>query len=176
MACVYSHLGMAEEAKKHYAFAVELDPTSPVYRKAVEEWEQDREFSKFVEQVKKVVGTADAAAPGGGETGRERLVADAGIEICNGNGVLRMARNVSRFLKERGFTVVRLTNADSFTYAETVIHYRGEYENASVELAKVMPEMPRVKEVGRLDRRNVKIKMLLGRDLAADKNVFAKGE
>jgi tetratricopeptide (TPR) repeat protein len=173
MARIYSRLGMAEEAKQHYIFAAGFDPSSPVYGKAVEELERRQELADFIDDVKEAVDTAGSAET---RRERERLIAIPGIEISNGNGVFRMARRVGRFLKARGFTVVRLTNAKSFSCPETVIQYREEYEMASAELAKVMPESPRMTEVERLDRRNVKIKMLLGRDIVRDRRVFAKGE
>jgi tetratricopeptide (TPR) repeat protein len=175
MACIYDRQGKAEEAKKHYASAAALDPSSPVYRKAFEEREQSQESSEFLKQVRRVVDDASRAAGGAGGAGRERLAA-TGIEISNGNGVLRMAWKVSRFLKERGFTVVRLTNADSFTCPETVIQYRGGYETASTELAKAMPAMPKMTEIEKLERHSVKIRMLLGRDIVRDRNKFLKGE
>lgn len=172
MARICSRLGMAGEAKQHYVFAAGLDPSSPVYGKVVEELERHEEFTEFMDDVRKAVADAGAA-----EVRRERarLIAVPGIEISNGNGVYRMARRVGRFLKARGFSVVRLTNAESFACPETIIEYRGEYEFASVELAKAMPGLPRMAEVDRLDRRNVKIKMLLGRDIVHDRKVFAKG-
>jgi tetratricopeptide (TPR) repeat protein len=173
MARIYSRLGMAEEAKQHYIFAAGFDPSSPVYGKAVEELERRQELADFIDDVKEAVETAGSAET---RRERERLIATPGIEISNGNGVFRMARRVGRFLKARGFTIVRLTNAKSFSCPETVIQYRGEYEMASVELARVMPEPPRITEVERLDRRNVKIKMLLGKDIVRDRRVFAKGE
>lgn len=171
MARVYSRLGMTDEARKHYLSAAGLDPSSSVYAEAVEKCKQAEEFSEFIDQVKKAVGTVDPTAYG---KNRAKLSAPPGIEISNGNGVLRMAHRVGRFLKNRGFSVVRFTNAGRFTCPETIIQFEGEYEIASVELAKVMPELPRRAEVAQLDRRNVKIKMLLGKDIVRDNKAFAK--
>ena len=103
MARVYSYLGMTWEAGRYYASAAELDPTSSIYRKAMEESGDDLEFATFVAQIRKVVGHASPAAPDGGNAERANAVAEAGIEISNGNGGVAHGAECEPLPKRTGF-------------------------------------------------------------------------
>ncbi len=100
--------------------------------------------------------------------------ANLGLEISNGNGAHSMAKNMGRYLKEKGFNIVRLTNADNFKYAKTTIMYKPECNEATRELAGQLPEIPTTKEVKQLDRPNIQMKMVLGKDLIPHKDVFTE--
>jgi len=44
------------------------------------------------------------------------------VEICNANGVRQMAKEVGSYLKNRGYNVVRLTNAGKKIYPRARIY------------------------------------------------------
>lgn len=87
------------------------------------------------------------------------------IEISNGNGVRWMARDFGAYLKTRGFQVARLTNAKRFNKAHTSIFYVGSYENLARQVSLEIPAGSEVRQVKRLDRPKLKVKVLLGKDL-----------
>jgi len=88
-----------------------------------------------------------------------------GIEISNGNGVNGMARMIGNYLNENGIKVVRLTNASNFNHRETKIYYEKGYHEAANYLAGCFPACNNLKELEKLDRSQVKVKILLGKDL-----------
>lgn len=100
----------------------------------------------------------------------------AGIEISNGNGVNRMAKRVVEYLKEKGFKVSRLTNADHFRYSGTKIIYQKEYDQAAEEVAQHIPTYQLKEEIEKLDRPNIKVKILIGKDLVPYLNRFENGK
>ncbi len=87
------------------------------------------------------------------------------IEISNGNGVNDMARMVGNYLERKGFRVTRLTNANSFSYAETKIFYQKEYRNAADQVAEQLPLSRSKEETENFDRPSIKVKILIGKDL-----------
>lgn len=89
------------------------------------------------------------------------------IEVSNGNGVRRMARSVGDFLKRNGMRVARLTNADHFGHARTVIYYREGYHDEATQVQRLLPGLSHGGNLvsARLDREPVRV--LIGRDLAA---------
>ena len=88
------------------------------------------------------------------------------IEISNGNGVRHMAKNVGAYLKKRGFKVVRLTNANHFNYRNGSIIYNKEYFDAAKAVAEEIPQMMDLRMADmRHNRGDIKIKVLLGKDL-----------
>ncbi|OPY88382.1 MAG: hypothetical protein A4E73_03394 [Syntrophaceae bacterium PtaU1.Bin231] len=95
-------------------------------------------------------------------SGKSRMV---GIEVSNGNGAAHMARDIAEYLRVRGFTVVRLTNADHFNHAEGSIVYEKEFEELAGNLAEALPLITDVRRTGRLDRPNVKVKVVVGKDM-----------
>jgi len=99
------------------------------------------------------------------------------IEISNGNGIGNMARSMAAYLRSKGFKVVRCTNADRYSYNTTEIHYRKEALQAGRQIAGEILENAYLKEVTTLDRPNLKVKIVVGRDLAGKKKIFegAKG-
>jgi len=88
-----------------------------------------------------------------------------GIEISNGNGVNGMARMIGNYLNENGIKVVRLTNASNFNHRATKIYYEKGYHRAANYLAGCFPAGDNLKELEKLDRLHVKVKILLGKDL-----------
>jgi Flp pilus assembly protein TadD len=87
------------------------------------------------------------------------------IEISNGNGVRNMAKSMGSYLKKRGFKVVRFTNANHFNYRKGNITYSKKYYNAAKAVAREIPQMNDLKMVAGHHRDDVKIKVLMGKDL-----------
>jgi len=88
-----------------------------------------------------------------------------GIEVSNGNGINGMARRVGQYLKTRGLEVSRLTNANHFNYRVSKIYYQEGYQEAASHLAAQLPALDAMEETKRFDRPNIKIKLLIGKDL-----------
>lgn len=89
------------------------------------------------------------------------------IEVSNGNGVTGMAGRSASFFRRHGFAVGRITNADRFTVADTVIFYREGYLDAAKVVASVIPGEQQFEQVSDLGRKGIRIRVLLGRDMAA---------
>ncbi|MDI7258533.1 MAG: LytR C-terminal domain-containing protein [Thermodesulfobacteriota bacterium] len=96
----------------------------------------------------------------------------AGIEISNGNGVNRMAWRVGNYLKEKGLSVVRLTNADHFNHNETIIYYQNGQRESVDLLTDYLPVNFDKEEIKKLDRPDIKIKVLVGKDLVPKNKMF----
>ena len=99
-------------------------------------------------------------------------IAQADIEISNGNGVNGMAHLVGNFLTTRSFTVTRLTNADRFTYDTSTIFYCPGYSQDAHAVADQLPGDHALDEVKKLGRSNIKIRVLLGNDVINKRRFF----
>ncbi len=108
-----------------------------------------------------------------GGTERANLLKGVGVEISNGNGVNRNARKVGNYLKGKGLNVIRLTNANHFRHAGTRIYYRKEYSEVADYVAEQLPVLQDMIELKRFDRPNVKVKVLIGKDLIPHNKLFA---
>ncbi|MEN6465429.1 MAG: tetratricopeptide repeat protein [Syntrophaceae bacterium] len=111
----------------------------------------------------KVKGGSGRPAPGGG------------VEISNGNGVRLMARHMGRYLKGKGFHVVRFTNAKRFNHKKASIAYRKGYGDEARRLAGELPCSCDLKITENFSRPNVKIKVLIGKEMAPYKKMFKGG-
>ena len=105
---------------------------------------------------------------------KEKIVhlKDVSIEISNGNGVNRMAKKIGDYLKEKGLKVTRLTNANNFNHSGTRIFYRKEYDEAADQVAGQLPVVRSKEETEKFDRPNIKIKILIGKDLIPHHKAF----
>jgi hypothetical protein len=112
--------------------------------------------------------TAVTAIPGLEAEVKPLTFVDAGIEISNGNGVNGMARRVGLYLGERGFPVKRLTNADRFSYRATKVYYRKGYIDAARSVAEQIAKPQYMEKRNKFDRPNIHVKVIIGKDLAAD--------
>jgi LCP family protein required for cell wall assembly len=65
------------------------------------------------------------------------LAAQTHIMIFNGNGISGSASKISDYLKNEGFKVLGLYNADSYNYDKTVIYYTGKNKNKAEQLTKL---------------------------------------
>ena len=167
MARIYALRDMSEEAGRRYAAAVELDPSSTIFRKGYEEWKRARGTMMTVDATQAPVGQKEAK--------RETFV-DPGMEISNGNGVAHMAADLREYLKGKGFMTKRMTNASRFDCAKTTLFFRERYLQVSMELAKQMPRMPMMKELKQWERPDLNVKIVLGRDMARDKKLLMEGK
>ena len=76
-----------------------------------------------------------------------------------------MARRVGQYLERRGLEVNRFSNANHFNYRVSKIYYREGYQEAANHLADQLPVLDGMEETKRFDRPNIKIKLLIGKDL-----------
>jgi Flp pilus assembly protein TadD len=94
------------------------------------------------------------------------------IEVSNGNGIRFMARDVSRYLGNRGYTVQRLTNAETFSLERTTIYYCDGYLDQAYRLAEEMPGWNELQKVRRLRSPAIKVRLVIGKDLVLFRGVF----
>jgi hypothetical protein len=87
------------------------------------------------------------------------------VEISNGNGVHRMARRVGAYLKGRDMEVTRLTNAKHFNFSATTIYYHDDYIQEAFNIAQQLPGLQLMQKTSRFGWSNVKIRVLIGKDL-----------
>ncbi|UCG63809.1 MAG: tetratricopeptide repeat protein [Deltaproteobacteria bacterium] len=99
---------------------------------------------------------------------------EAGVEVLNGNGVNRMARRVGEYLTENGFLVLPPRNADHFSYPETRIYYCIGYLQDAYRVAQHIPGYQNMDKAEQFERSNMKIKVLIGKDLIPFDKIFKK--
>ncbi|HOD35435.1 MAG TPA: tetratricopeptide repeat protein [Syntrophales bacterium] len=166
MARIHYDRGLFEKAKAQYAEALALNPEFTGARKGLE-------ASEAMAGINRAAGARvvpdDARAVTTGENQKADAlkapsIREAGIEVSNGCGVNNAAREISGYLKDRGFNVVRLTNADHFNYVDGSIFCRKGYCDLAYELAMWFPGVQDIRETERLDRGRVKIKILIGKN------------
>ncbi len=94
------------------------------------------------------------------------------IEICNANGVRQMAKGAGSYLKSRGYNVIRLTNAGKKIYPRARIYYVGPNEKLARQIAADIPEIKEIKRIKKMDKPDIKVKVVLGKDLRAYQSKF----
>ncbi len=176
---IYYQQGQFQKARNHYSAALELDPDSVSSQRGLETSTVLARFDGLLAQLRQAIALTASDEPARtaeASTAQDptQNVTNVGVEISNGNGASNMARNVGRYLKEKGFNIVRLTNADHFNYPRTTLMHKPGCEDASRELAGQLPETLTVKEVQKLDRPTVHMKVLLGKDLVSHENAFTE--
>jgi tetratricopeptide (TPR) repeat protein len=159
--------GSFQEAKKHFTLAVAENPSLASARKGLIASEALARISEASSVGRQPVDTLKEMSAGSSRKGRT-----IGIEVSNGNGASHMARDIAEYLKAKGFKVVRLTNADSFSHAEGSIVFEKEYEELAGQIAGAIPHIKDVKQTGKLDRPNVKVKVVVGKDLVSHREEF----
>lgn len=85
------------------------------------------------------------------------------VEVSNGNGKDFMARDMRDSLIREGFRVTRVTNG--INVLRTYIYYEKGYAGEAKALARQMPVAAKLKEVQSLDAPDIKVKILLGKDM-----------
>jgi lipoprotein NlpI len=99
----------------------------------------------------------------------------ARIELSNGNGVRHMARDMGNYLKSKGYKVTRLTNASHFRHGKTTIYYCDGYQQEAEDVAREMPTDSDMKKVKNLQRPNINVKVLIGKDTAPFRVALIEG-
>jgi Flp pilus assembly protein TadD len=97
---------------------------------------------------------------------------EPGVEVSNGNGIRFMARDVSRYLAKRGSKVQKLTNAENFSHEKTIIYYCDGYFAHAYRIAEELPGSKKLEKVQRLKTQDIKIRLLIGKDLAPFRETF----
>lgn len=159
--------GAFKEAQKHFTLAVMDNPSFMSARKGLIASEALARITEASTISREPVDTLKEMAAGTSRKGRT-----IGIEISNGNGARHMARDIAEYLKVKGFNVVRLTNADNFNHAEGSIVFEKEYEDLAGKIAGQFPQIKDVKQTGKMDRPNVKVKVVVGKDLVAHRQDY----
>ena len=85
------------------------------------------------------------------------------IEVVNGNGIFRFARDTAAFLKSAGIVTVRTLDKPPFRDDKTEIHYRQGFVAAAQRLREYLGDKPLLKEVADLAP-EIAARILLGRD------------
>ena len=96
------------------------------------------------------------------------------IEVSNGNGVNRMARNVGTYLNSRGFRTMYLTNANHFNHPDTTIYYRRGHLQEARKADQKLPGRQKMKEVPRFEWESAEVKVVIGKDLIPHMTLFQK--
>lgn len=165
--------GLFDAARAHYAMAVKLDPADADARRDLDAADalSGIEKASSLGNLKGIVVYRSKISCS--EDDVQKSVMNSGIEVSNGNGFSGMAKQIGTYLKGRGFNVVRLTNAPRFDYSEASIYYcENDYKNVAVKIAEQMPEIKNLRQIKAIDRPNVKVVVLVGRDLVQNRQKF----
>jgi tetratricopeptide (TPR) repeat protein len=170
---LYYDRGLFDAAREHYAMVVSLNPANADARRDLEAADalSGIESASSIGKLKGVVVYRSKISYS--EDDAQRSVINSGIEVSNGNGFSGMAKQIGTYLKGRGFNVVRLTNAPRFDYSEASIYYcENDYKGVAIKIAEQMPEIKNVRQIKAIDRPNVKVVVLVGRDLVQNRQKF----
>ena len=194
MARIYYGQGNFTEAKKQYLLALAADPKCEAAKAglkasaalaAVEET-PDKAAPPEPSQMKPVHRASACAGrepatflfSGAGKIrkARRRIAENktVRIEISNGNGVRDMAKMVGIYLRRKGFDVTRLTNADNFAHTKTVLFFRDGYLESALGVSRAIPASRKLFFSRKLGR-GIKVKLLIGRDIARFRAVYFGG-
>ncbi|OIQ92641.1 hypothetical protein GALL_253790 [mine drainage metagenome] len=88
-----------------------------------------------------------------------------GIEVSNGNGETGMAAHVAAELAGAGLPVRRLTNRKPYTHRVSRIVYRAGWRAAALRLRAALPGDVLVEPAHAPLRRDIDLRLLLGRDM-----------
>jgi hypothetical protein len=95
------------------------------------------------------------------------------LEIANGNGVNGMAGRFQYFLKERGFKVVKITNANTFEHITTKIFYNNGHRKDVDHLIQEIAFCPDERSIIELKNFGRRIKIIIGKDIMRQNKVLA---
>jgi LytR cell envelope-related transcriptional attenuator/tetratricopeptide repeat protein len=86
------------------------------------------------------------------------------VDVSNGNGINGMAKRLGEYLTREGFRVGRLTNADHFRYARTVVYFSKGWSEQAKIVADALPAKNRSPLV-ELNNNGNRIQVCIGSDL-----------
>jgi hypothetical protein len=95
------------------------------------------------------------------------------LEIANGNGVNGMARRLQDFLREKGFKVVKITNANTFEHITTKIFYYSGHRKDVDHLIQEIAFSPDERSIIELKNFGRRIKIIIGKDIMRRNEVLA---
>lgn len=154
-----------DEAIRHYEQAIVYDPTLvSAYRELT--------AAKALTKIAAMPLTRNVLVVSPKKAVKNNLIAQVGIEISNGNGKRHMARDIGKYLKAKGFNVVRISNAKNFNQAKGSIYYQKEYRELADKIAERIPEISIMQEMTHRTRPNVKVKVVLGKNLIANRQAY----
>jgi lipoprotein NlpI len=156
----FSELTQAESAARDLS---QVNGGQPVLVKGAKELGGAAPYEETKEEVKSSDSKSGIKATAGDEPG---------IEVSNGNGVRFMARDVSRYLAKRGSKVQKVTNAESFRHEKTIIYYCDGYFAHAYRIGEELPGSKKLEKVQRLKTQDIKIRLLIGKDLAPFRETF----
>ena len=104
----------------------------------------------------------------------KNTIVEVEIEVSNGNGVDGMAQRLGRYLKDRGFKVTRLENANSFSHEKTKIFYYNGHLQEVQQLLQKMPGHLDIESAIELKRSGNRIKILIGKDIIPYDKIISK--
>jgi len=98
------------------------------------------------------------------------------VEIANGSGVKGMAARIRNILKENGFKVVKMTNANSFDHISTKIFYYNSHRQDVDRIIQKIACCPDERNIIELKHLGNRIKIIVGKDLSPqDRNGAKRG-
>jgi len=157
--------GSFEKAQKHYEQAIVYDPTLFPAHKGLA-------AAKALTKIANIPSREYFVADLKEKKVKDGLIGQVGIEISNGNGKRHMARDIGKYLRANGFKIVRITNANNFNHSRGSIYYQKEFRALAEEIATKIPELSILQEMKRSVRPNVKVKVVLGKDLVAGRQTY----
>jgi len=176
-----------KKAAEEYVFAQKLFEKG-AFTEAAQHFEQSLTYNPSLKSANKGMTAAEAlakidAAPstknvavGKSQNGYRDKTSYAfervGIEISNGNGKRHMARDVGKYLRKSGFNVVSLSNARHFKHESGSIIYEKDYKNVAEAISASIPQLTEMKEVNKSPRSNIKVKVVIGKDLVSSREQY----
>jgi hypothetical protein len=107
------------------------------------------------------------------ETAAAALASGGTIEVANGTGRRFMAARMRAFLAGKGLEVARLSNADHFTHAVTIISFLPGHRTLAEVLSASLPVAPRLEEAS---GQSAAVRLQLGGDLLEFDSSLLKAE
>jgi tetratricopeptide (TPR) repeat protein len=94
------------------------------------------------------------------------------IVLVNGNGINGFAKKTGNYLKEKGYRIRNLQNADHFGYKETKIYFHKNLKENAFLLSEQLPGDTVISDTNMVYHYEKNIRVLLGKDLVfADQGV-----
>jgi Tfp pilus assembly protein PilF len=98
-----------------------------------------------------------------------------GIELSNGSGEGKILASVTNYLKSKGYRGVCEADDKAGDCDVTQILYREEYLQPAYRVAQQMPGYQEMKKIRRFSNPNVKVRVLIGKDMLRHSRVFSDG-
>ncbi len=93
------------------------------------------------------------------------------IDVLNGNGLKGESAAIATVLRQSGWAILNVTNADNYDYAQTVLRYKAGFDNAAKVVAKEISQFyPSVAEQALKADSKADIVIVLGKDKKVTKS------